>query len=100
MGMLLEEQVASLLSFCFLLPERVASAPRAWPSTVDVFRFLFFLFFFLLSSLELSDTNVYAHQGRARLGTTAYLCKVVALKLRAVPIGAGGSGDLSHRKCL
>ena len=40
----------------------------------------------LLSSLELSDTKVYALQIRARLGTAAHLCKVVVLKLRTVPL--------------
>ena len=35
---------------------------------------------------ELSDTKVYEPQIRARLGTTAHLCKVVVLKLRTVPI--------------
>jgi len=36
----------------------------------------------LLSSLELSDTKVYAPQIRARLGTAAHFCEVVVLKLR------------------
>jgi len=31
-------------------------------------------------SLQLSDTRVYEPQIRARLGTTAHLCKVVVLK--------------------
>ena len=35
--------------------------------------------------LKLSDTRVYEPQIRARLGTTAHLCVVVVLKLRAVP---------------
>jgi len=39
----------------------------------------------LLSSLELSDTNVYEPQIRARLGTAAPFCEVVVLKLRNVP---------------
>ena len=37
-------------------------------------------------SLKLSDTRVYEPQIRARLGTTAHFCKVVVLKLRAVPV--------------
>ena len=34
----------------------------------------------LISSLALSDTNVYAPQVRARLGTTAHFCKAAVLK--------------------
>ena len=34
----------------------------------------------LLTSLELSDTTVYAPQIRARLGTAAHFCEVVVLK--------------------
>ena len=34
-------------------------------------------------SLKLRDTRVYEPQTRTRLGTTAHLCKVVVLKLRA-----------------
>jgi len=54
--------------------------------------FFFFFFFFTLVtgttrslSLKLSDTRVYAPQIRALLGTAAHLCRVVVLKLRAVP---------------
>jgi len=36
----------------------------------------------LLSSLELSDTEVYAPYIRARLGTAAHFCEVVVPKLR------------------
>jgi len=36
----------------------------------------------LLSSLELSDTNVYAPYIRALLGTASHFCEVVVLKLR------------------
>ena len=38
----------------------------------------------LLSRLELSDTQVYQPQIRARLGTAAHFCEVVGLKLRGV----------------
>ena len=37
----------------------------------------------LLSSLELSDTKVYAPQIRALLGTASHFCEVVVLRLRA-----------------
>ena len=40
----------------------------------------------LLSILELSDTQLYEPWIRALLGTTSRFCKVVVLKLRAVPI--------------
>ena len=40
-----------------------------------------------ISSLELSDTKVYETSARAVLGTTTHFCRVVVLKLRAVPIG-------------
>ena len=36
--------------------------------------------------MKLSDTRVSEPQVRARLGTTARFCKVVVLKLRAVPV--------------
>ena len=36
----------------------------------------------LLSSLELSDTQVYEPQIRALLGTASHFCKVVVLKLK------------------
>jgi len=42
---------------------------------------------FLLSSLELSDTKVYAPHIRAVLGTASHFCELVVLKLRTVPIG-------------
>ena len=45
----------------------------------------------LLSSLELSDTNVYEPYTRALLGTAAHFCQVVVLKLRTVPIGTAPS---------
>jgi len=35
----------------------------------------------LLSSLELSDTQVYEPQTRALLGTASHFCEVVVLKL-------------------
>jgi len=38
----------------------------------------------LLTTLKLSDTNVYEPQIRARLGTTARFCEVVVLKLRTL----------------
>jgi len=44
----------------------------------------------LLSSLELSDTQVDEHQLRARLGTAAHFCKVVVLSPGASAEGAGG----------
>ena len=53
--------------------------------------FLFFFFFTLVTgprrslSLKLSKTRVDEPQIRARLGTTAHLCKVIVPKLRAVP---------------
>jgi len=43
-------------------------------------------------SLNLSNTRVHEPQIRARLGTTAHLCRVVFLKLRAVPTGSDGKG--------
>ena len=39
-----------------------------------------------LSSLELSDTKVYAPEIRARLGTSAHFCEEVVLKLGAFGI--------------
>jgi len=60
---------------------------------------LLWLFFSssLLSSLELSDTKVYAPEIRARLGTATHLCKAVVLKLETVPISASlGSTDYSQ----
>ena len=60
--------------------------------------FSFFFFFNRVTGpgrsliLQLSDTGVYEPQIRARLGTTAHFCKVVVLKLRAVPSCA----DLVH----
>jgi len=53
----------------------------------------------LLSSLELSDTKVYAPQIRALLGTAAHFCEVVVLKLRTPGFGfrVPGSGDLLGR---
>jgi len=39
----------------------------------------------LLSSLELSDTQVYAPYIRALLGTASHFCEVVVLKLGTVP---------------
>ena len=47
----------------------------------------FFSSSLLLSSLELSDTNVYEPYIRARLGTAAHFCEGVVLNLRTVPIG-------------
>ena len=41
----------------------------------------------LLSSLELSDKQVYEPWIRALLGTASHFCEVVVLKLRTVPIG-------------
>ena len=50
-------------------------------------------FFFTLGTgprrplrLKRSDTRVYEPRIRARLETTAHFCKVVVLKLRAVPL--------------
>jgi len=40
---------------------------------------------FLLSSVELSDTQVYEPEMRALLGTASHFCGVVVLKLRTVP---------------
>jgi len=57
---------------------------------------LLFFFFTLVTgprrslSLKLSGTRVYAPQIRARLGTTAHFCRVIVLKLRAVPSCADG----------
>ena len=39
------------------------------------------VFFFSLSRLQFSDIKVYEPSIRARLGTAAYLCEVVAVKL-------------------
>ena len=47
--------------------------------------------FFLLSSLALSDANVYKPQVRALLGTAVYFCKAVVPKLITVPIGTADS---------
>ena len=52
----------------------------------------------LLSSLELSDTKVYEPYTRTRLGTASHFCEVVVLKLRTVPIDAGGDWDGSRRR--
>jgi len=41
----------------------------------------------LLSSLELSDTQVYEPQIRALLGTASHFYEVVVFKVRTVPIG-------------
>jgi len=60
----------------------------------------FFFFFFTLVTgprrslrLKLSDTRVYEPQIRARLGTTAHFCRVVALNLA----GAFEVGRRPHR---
>jgi len=45
----------------------------------------------LLSSLELSDTQVYEPEIRALLGTASHFCEVIFLKLKTVPIGAARS---------
>ena len=45
----------------------------------------------LLSSLELSDTQVYAPQIRALLGTASHFCKAAVLKLRSDSLRANGS---------
>ena len=45
----------------------------------------------LLSSLELSDTQVYEPYIRALLGTDSHFCEVVVLTLRTVPIGTDPS---------
>ena len=47
----------------------------------------------LLSSLELSVTNVYELQIRARLGTDARFCKIVILKLRTETSTSERTGD-------
>ena len=61
-----------------LIRER-GSGHKAW---------IFSLSSSLLSSLELSDANVYGPQIRARLGTASHFCEVVILKFRTAPIGA------------
>ena len=58
-------------------------------------RVLFFSLSLLLSSLELSDTNVYEPYIRALLGTGSHFCHVVVLKLTPSQ-GAGGRG--AHKK--
>ena len=56
------------------------------------FAVVFFFFFTLVTgpirslSLKLSDTRVYEPQIRARLGTTAHLCKVVVLDLNRLSL--------------
>ena len=50
----------------------------------------------LLSSLELSDTQVYEPEMRALLGTASHFCEVVVLKLRTVPIGIALSQRMLH----
>jgi len=40
----------------------------------------------LLSSLDLSDTQVYEPYIRALLGTDSHFCEVVVLKLRTAPV--------------
>jgi len=45
----------------------------------------------LLSSLQLSDTQVYEPQIQALLGTASHFCEVFVLKLRTVPIGTAPS---------
>ena len=42
------------------------------------------LSFYLLLSVELSDTQVYEPYTRALLGTASYFCEVLVLKLRRV----------------
>ena len=64
-------------------PSCHAPRPRHHPARVLL---LFFFFLTLVTdprrslSLKLSDTRVYEPQTRARLGTTAQLCRVVVLK--------------------
>ena len=43
------------------------------------------VFFFSLSSLEWSETQVYAPQTRAFFGTASQFCEVIVLKLGTVP---------------
>ena len=43
----------------------------------------------LLSSLELSDTNVHEPQMQALLGTASYFCEVVVLRSRTLPSATG-----------
>ena len=52
----------------------------------------------LLSSLGLSDTNVYESEIRARLGTAAHFCEVGVLKLRTVPIDTALSVCVCERE--
>jgi len=47
----------------------------------------------LLSSLELSDTQVYEPLIRALLGTASHFCEVVVLKLRTAGGETGADGD-------
>ena len=52
----------------------------------------------LLSSLELSATEVYEPSIKARLGTAAHFCEVGVLKLRTVPIGTALSVCVRERE--
>ena len=66
-------------------------AHDAQHGALRLYFFFFFLIFTLVASprrplsLKLSDTRVYEPQIRAHLGTTAHFCRVVVLKLKAVP---------------
>ena len=53
----------------------------------------------LLSSPELSNTEVYQPLTRARIGTTAHFCLVVVLESRAPIRSRGGLGP-KNRDCL
>ena len=56
----------------------------------------------MLSSLELSDTQVYEPYIRTLRGTAAHFCKVVVLQVRTVRIGTAqglGRGNLPEPDC-
>jgi len=59
------------------------------------------LYSLLLSSLELTDTNVYEPEIRARLGTTAHLCRVFVVKSSVslqTECVCAAQGYLAHKK--
>jgi len=84
----------------------IALGPGPEKRIVLLVRFLSFSSSFLLSSLELSDTKVYAPYIRARLGTTAHYIRnrnTAARDGRAVEGDAHGhphSPTLSGLDCL
>ena len=59
---------------------------------------IFLLLSLLLSSLELSDTQVVEPHMRALLGIASYFCEAVVLELRTVPsLGETTRGKKTHQ---